>query len=298
MNYLKELFLVEKNVLIAILINAIVICLLYFPEYEDNSYLTFIDHIFIVFFLIEAIVKIYTFKPSAYFASNWNRFDFFIVVVSLPSLLVNIMPLPDTSLFLILRLFRLARLVRFIHFVPNLTKIILGLGRAIKASVFVLLALLFFNFLLSIFTCHFYAKVAPEYFGNPLISSYSIFQMFTVEGWNEIPATIAKKMMIKNDEKVFEEAGIEPGSELIIEELPLSVQEELKRTRRRAGLMIGLTRFYFVLVVLVGGIFGMSLANAVFVDEMTMDNNDLLEQKIDSLQGEIAEIKELLKRKP
>jgi voltage-gated sodium channel len=298
MNYLKELFLVEKNVLIAILINAIVICLLYFPEYEDNFYLTFIDHIFIVFFLIEAIVKIYTFKPSAYFASNWNRFDFFIVVVSLPSLLVNIMPLPDTSLFLILRLFRLARLVRFIHFVPNLTKIILGLGRAIKASVFVLLALLFFNFLLSIFTCHFYAKVAPEYFGNPLISSYSIFQMFTVEGWNEIPATIAKKMMIKNDEKVFEEAGIEQGSELIIEELPPSVQEELKRTRRRAGLMIGLTRFYFVLVVLVGGIFGMSLANAVFVDEMTMDNNDLLEQKIDSLQGEIAEIKELLKRKP
>ena len=50
-------------------------------------------------------------------------------------------------------------------------------------------------------------------------------------------------------------------------------------------------------MVLIGGIFGMSLANAVFVDEMTMDNNQTLEAKIDKLQEEIAELKQLLEKR-
>ena len=40
----------------------------------------------------------------------------------------------------------------------------------------------------------------------------------------------------------------------------------------------------------------MSLANAVFVDEMTMDNNDALEAKIDNLHEEIRELKRLLSK--
>jgi len=112
--------------------------------------------------------------------------------------------------------------------------------------------------MLALFTCHFYGQIAPEYFGNPLSASYHIFQLFTVEGWNEIPATITE--------------------------------------RTNSTVFAGITRFYFALVVLAGGIFGMSLANAIFVDEMTMDNNQDLETKIDGLQQEISEIKELLKQ--
>jgi voltage-gated sodium channel len=46
--------------------------------------------------------------------------------------------------------------------------------------------------------------------------------------------------------------------------------------------------------VLVGGVFGLSLANAVFVDEMTMDNTDAIEEKIDRLREELSELKQLL----
>ena len=45
----------------------------------------------------------------------------------------------------------------------------------------------------------------------------------------------------------------------------------------------------FVLAVLVGGILGLSLANAVFVDEMTADNNDRLEQMVSDLREELAD---------
>ena len=37
----------------------------------------------------------------------------------------------------------------------------------------------------------------------------------------------------------------------------------------------------------IGGILGLSLANAVFVDEMMMDNTEYLERKVDALTEEI-----------
>ncbi len=257
--HLKNLFLSDRLMLTAIFVNSVIIFLLYFPAFHHNRHLQFWDHFFIIIFMVEAAVKIIVFKPKAYFSSRWNCFDFFIVVASVPSLLVQFIAIPDTSLLLLLRLFRLMRLIRLINFVPHLGKILEGLGRAIKASVFVLLALLFLNFMLAIFTCHFYGEIAPKHFGDPLISAYSIFQMFTVEGWNEIAAEISEK--VANE------------------------------------FLVWITRLYFVLVVLVGGIFGMSLANAVFVDEMTMDNTDVIERKIDDLQQQILELKNMLEKK-
>ena len=55
-----------------------------------------------------------------------------------------------------------------------------------------------------------------------------------------------------------------------------------------------MVRFYFMFVVLSGGIFGISIANAVFVDEMTIDNNIVLEEKIDLLNDKIERLEVLL----
>lgn len=254
---MKRFFLTERNIFFAIIINSIIIFLMYFPENRDVHLFETIDHFFILFFLLEAIVKIYYYKPNKYFSDVWNVFDFILVAGSIPSLLVAFIDIPDTSILIALRAFRLFRIMRFIRFVPNVSKIIKGLVRALRASVFVFIALFILNFLIAIISCHFYGNLVPEYFRDPLISAYSTFQLFTVEGWNEIPALIAERL----DNSVLS----------------------------------GLTRFYFVSVVFVGGIMGMSLANAVFVDEMTMDNNDLLEQKIDSLQEQIEVLTSYLK---
>jgi len=191
--------------------------------------------------------------------STLESLGFSDCILSFPSLLENFTVWPDASYLFILLLFRLLRIVRFIPFVPHINSVVEGLGRALRASVFVVFLLFGLNFLLAVITCHFYGEIAPEYFGNPLMSSYSIFQMFTIEGWNEIPAMIVEKT-----------------------ENPIYA---------------GLTRFYFVMVVLFGGIFGMSIANAIFVDEMTMDNNDELEKKVDELSTQVAELKEILLEK-
>lgn len=248
--------------LLAIILNAVVIFALYFPGYRNNFWLLTIDHAFIIFFLVEALVKLAVWKPKKYFAGSWNRFDFFIVLGSLPVFLEGMLNVPDAAgLLVLLRLFRLVRLVRLMRFIPNIEQVVGGLGRAMKASVFVLAVLVFLNFMLAIVTCHLYGEVAPQYFGNPLTSIYSIFQLFTLEGWNEIPATIVSNP-----------------------EVPMG------------NTAVGLTRFYFACVVVLGGIFGMSLANAVFVDEMMMDNNDELEKKVDDLTQEVRALRQFLER--
>lgn len=261
----------ERNVIVAIFINAMVIFLLYFPQIESGApvfynILDIVDHLFILLFLVEAIIKISVLKPNSYFADRWNQFDFLIVLISIPSFLnfIPVFSFIHTSSFKLLRLFRLTRLLRLLRFVPRMDSIVLGLVRALKASVFVFIALVFLNVLLALFTCHFYGRLLPEYFGDPLISSYYIFQLFTVEGWYEIPNMIA-----------------ETAEE---QELPY------------LSFFAGFTRLYFIFIVLIGGIFGMSLANAIFVDEMTSDNNQVVEQKMDRLKEQIAELKQMLEK--
>ena len=241
-----------------IMTNAIIIFVLAFPSLEDNIILIRIDHIFIILFVLEAIVKIASLGAGPYFKDGWNRFDFIIVILSLPELTHGFFNLGTFgSVILIFRLFRLIRLLRFVKFVPNMIHILAGLRRAFKASVFVFVALFFMNFILAVLSTYMYGKVIPEYFGDPVTSAFTIFQMFTLEGWNEIPQAIA-------------DAGFEKWK------------------------LFG-SRIYFLIVVLSGGILGMSLANAIFVDEMTIDNNRLLEEKIDTLQVKIDELQELLK---
>ena len=255
---MKKIFLSEKIILIAIITNAIVIFWMSFPEWRDHQGLKIIDELFIFFFLIEAIVKISALGANTYFKDNWNRFDFALVVGSVPALLSAFLPIPNTSILLIFRLLRLVRLVKFLWFIPNMKHILVGLGRAFKASIFVLLALAFLNLLLSIISCQLFGQNTPELFETPITASYTIFQMFTVEGWNEIVGQV-------------EESNPE-----------------------HSALMIAGIRIYFVIVVLFGGVFGMSLANAIFVDEMTIDNNEILEGKIDILQEKIEQLQQTL----
>jgi voltage-gated sodium channel len=51
------------------------------------------------------------------------------------------------------------------------------------------------------------------------------------------------------------------------------------------------------MAVLIGGILGLSLANAVFIDEMMMDNTDELERKVDILTEELRLLREEIRNR-
>ncbi len=251
-SFLKNLFLNDRFILILILINSFTIFAEGFSELGNEIifWINIIDSIITILFILEAGVKIFHFSWKNYIASNWNKLDFILVILSLPSIFLLIInsEIHGLSFLLIFRVSRAFKFFRFFKFIPGIDALVRGVQRAVKASVFVLFGFCVFNFIIAILSCYLFKDISPEYFGNPLKSMYSIFKVFTIEGWYEIPDT-------------------------------LSIH-----TSNTAAALI---KAYFVIILILGGIMGLSLVNSIFVDSMVMDNNDELEKKIDSLNEKV-----------
>ena len=255
----------DRLVMTVIVLNATALVLheMAAPETPSANLWFWIDYCCVVFFLLESLIKIQQDGWVGYWDNNWNRFDFTVVVLSLPALLGPFLDVSQFAFVLILRLGRLFRLFRVLRFIPNLDHLVNGVRRALRASIDVFLALILINLILAVMATLLFRDLDPDHFGNPISSGYSIFQVFTVEGWNEIAE------------------GIEERARASGESDP--------------GLLIAGTRLFFVAAVLIGGILGLSLANAVFVDEMMMDNTEILERKVDALTEELRRLRDDLK---
>ncbi len=243
----------EPLIIFLILLNTAVLFLDEFPEIHEATQgrLLIIDYACILYFILEAAIKIIAQTFNGYWSSAWNRFDFIIVLVSLPTLLAPILDVQLFSIVLVLRMGRLFRFFRVLRFIPNAEHLLTGIVRSLKASVGVFLTLFILLLVFSMGATILFSKMAPEYFGNPVLSLYSLFKVFTIEGWFEIPDEMA--------------ANGASGADVL------------------------LLRGFFVMAVTLGGILGLSLANAVFVDEMTADNTDKVEAMVEDLQKEMAQ---------
>lgn len=246
----------ERVVVAVILLNSLALFVM--ASTDDDGALEVaarvVDYLCVVFFVVETALKLSRAGWAAYWANGWNRFDLPLVVISSPVLLSPAIDLQWFAFVLVLRLGRLFRLLRLLRFIPNRDHLLAGIRRALKASVGVLLALLLLNFILALGATFLFGRLAPEHFGNPFLSVYSLFRVFTVEGWYELPELIA--------------------------------------ARAEHPVWVVLARVYFAASVLLGGIVGLSLANAVFVDEMLADNQSALEAKMDQLHAEISALRQ------
>ena len=137
-------------------------------------------------------------------------------------------------------------------FVPHIDSLINGVKLAFKASYIVAIGLIVLLVVVSIITTFLFESVAPQYFGNPALSVYSIFRLFTIEGWYDMPEAIA----------------MNGGATIAV-----------------------FARVYFSVLLFLGGILGMSLVNSIFVDAMAADNNDEVLEKLNELEKKLDELK-------
>lgn len=256
----KSIFTSERIVLLVILLNSVI---LFLQEGGVQSpTINLLDALCTVFFIIEMAVKHRQLGLKGYWSSGWNRLDGVLVLLSIPSLVAYFVPthMLDLSILLILRVLRVFRIFRIIHIFPNFTSTMKGLGKALRDSLPIFAGFLILILVISLFNCAQFKDISPKYFGTPWDSIYSTFRLCTVEGWYEIPDALAASMS---------PAGV-------------------------AGV-----RIYFVLILIMGGIIGLSLVNSIFVDAMVSDNNDELEaevkklnEKIDLLTEEILKMRD------
>ena len=147
----------ESFVLFVIFLNACVFLILDVNPQIGVEYplLYQLDIVCILFFILEALIKIYSIGYKNYFSDNWNKFDSLIVISSLPILLEPIMPALAANLTWapILRMTRVLRLAKFLR----LGRIIRYAGRdgalsQIRIPIYLILLIVTSNFLLGLIT--------------------------------------------------------------------------------------------------------------------------------------------------
>lgn len=210
-----------------------------------------------------SIVILIYFTFEAYFKikrDTWRGYiatfgNKFDFSVLLISALFLMLPPVEAGSIAYLRVFRLVSLIRVVRLMPDTNHIIRGVTRALKASKAVLILIAMQLAFFSLLGFTLFCDYLPEYFGNPLTSLNTVFTIFTVENWDAAP--------------------------------------EAAKALDQAYVYYAVNGFV-IMVLVMGGFIALSLANAIFVDEMVSDNNDELKEQIDMLRAENREIKELL----
>ena len=256
----------DRNIFYIILANVAVIYLHSFDSFKP--YFHFFDGIdigFTIYFILEIIYKIstiggHTFRTrfKNYFKDSWNKIDFFSVVLALPSLGVLITEdLEVFAGFTVLKSLRVFKFLRIIEYIPEGKRISKQLFNALKAIFFIIFAFLIYSTIISLISLSLFKSSAPYYFSNAFDSFFTIFKIFSGDGFSDVVAEI---------------------------ELHSSIQ------------FIYFTKFYFVFIVFTGSILGLSLINSIFIDQMNQiaEKNEKEElSEISKLRNEINDLKQL-----
>jgi len=167
---------VVRFLIAVIIINAVTLGLETSPTVmaQAGGLILFVDQACLVIFVAELAARLYG-MGLRFFKSGWNIFDFVIVTISL---------VPAGAGFSVLRALRILRVLRVISVTPSLRRVIDGLGRALPGmgSVFVLISIIYY--IAAVIATKLFAAAFPEWFGSLGASSYSLFQIMTLESWS------------------------------------------------------------------------------------------------------------------
>ena len=226
----------------------------------NNVFVNIADVVCTIIFLFEMISKQVKYGVKGYWTYNhWNKMDGALVIISLPSIVSYLLPVSmlDLSFLLVLRVLRVFRAFRVFHIFPHFGQLVKNLHVALKDSLSVFIGFVVLILVFALISCSFFHEYAPQYFSSPVDSIYSIFRMCTVEGWYEIPDAVASNV---------------------------------------APWVGHFVRIYFCILLVVGGIIGVSIVNSIFVDAMVSDNNDDIKVQLDDIQKELVETKKSLEQ--
>ena len=252
-----KLFLNEKFIGTLILINALFTVYLCYDGPPYVEVINYLDYLIIMLFVCEATYKIFVHKKQ-YFKDNWNKFDFFVTATSFIMLVIYFTGLELEFLenVVVLRTLRLFRFFRIIKVVPNIDKMFSDLRKAIRVTSGILIFGFIVLLVIGVILCSMYKSVDPIDFGDPLLAIYSVFRIFSVEGWYEIPNALTENASYINATFI---------------------------------------RMLFTFLVLFGT-FVLGFIISSISDELAIDNNDKLMEKSKQLEEKIDKLTEIINK--
>jgi len=178
---LKDNRIFQFTVVAIIILNAILIGATTYdldPLFLNTIHL--LDYAITIFFVIEILIRFIGEKNKAeFFKSGWNIFDTIIVAISL-------IPIPNNSSYLVLRLLRIFRVLRLISVIPELKKIIEAILESIRRVFFVSLLLFIILYIYTTMGSILFANDDPSRWGDLGISLITLFQVLTLSSWETV----------------------------------------------------------------------------------------------------------------
>ena len=178
---LKESRLFQNLVISIIIFNAFTIG---FNTYDLSEFskniINILDYSITIFFVIEIFIRfIGEPKKINFFKSGWNLFDTVIVLISL-------IPIPNNSSFLLLRLLRVFRVLRIISVIPELKLIIEALLGSIKRVFYVGLLLFIILYIYATIGSILFSNDIPQRWSDVGVSMITLFQVLTLSSWEQV----------------------------------------------------------------------------------------------------------------
>ncbi|MEQ9427047.1 MAG: ion transporter [Cyclobacteriaceae bacterium] len=143
-----------------------------------------IDRFILYIFIAEIALKLIVYRLD-FFKSGWNIFDFLIVAVA---------AVPAAGSLSVFRTLRILRTLRLLNNVPKLRFIVEAIMRAIPSIGWIMLLLAIIFYIFAVLGTNFYGKEFPQFFGSMGESTFTLFQIMTLESWS---SGIARPMMEK-----------------------------------------------------------------------------------------------------
>jgi voltage-gated sodium channel len=172
----------QALIISVILANAVVLGLETYDSLDDEvgGLLHTLNSVFLGVFTVEVAIRVFAYgrRPQEFFRSGWNVFDFVVVGAAY-------LPFVRESVTL-LRMARLLRIARLLSVIPGLRIVVLGIARSL-APIGGMAALTFFVlYLYGMLGWLWFGDHDPDRFGNIGQSLLTLFQVLTLEGWNDV----------------------------------------------------------------------------------------------------------------
>ena len=124
--------------------------------------------------MLEALTKI---RINGW--SDGTGFDFVIILLAAPSLITPFLDAEFGHIIIILRAGRFLRILRALRFIPNAERLWTGVGRALRASVGLVLALSLYSVILGLLACQLFRGIAPDMFrGSHRVDLYNFPSLY------------------------------------------------------------------------------------------------------------------------
>ena len=147
---------------------------------EYGAALHVVDLVILGIFVIEILLKLFAYRLS-FFRAGWNVFDFGIVAIAL---------IPAAGAFSILRAMRIFRMLRLLSIVPSMRRVITALLNAVPGMLSILGIMMIIFYIAAVMATKVFGgssdPLMQEMFGSMGDSMFTLFQVMTLEDWPDV----------------------------------------------------------------------------------------------------------------